>query len=167
LMGLGSYQVIGMMREQKESGIYLALILQMVILFYNPISQIPTSADLKAGQEFVQYLSTLDGRVYLVDHPYLLSLAGKNAHAHNSATWDVLRGSEENRGKIILEAELSEAIKNQAFSVIITDTQWDILPHLKKYYELKEYAFQGNGYFYPVTGVRIRPAQIYLPKKLQ
>jgi hypothetical protein len=167
LMGLGSYQVLGMIREKKEAGVYFILIVQMAILFYNPINQFPTSADLKAGQEFVQYLSTLDGRVYLVDHPYLLSLAGKNAHAHNSATWDVLRGGEENRGKIILEAELSEAIKNQAFSVIITDTQWDILPRLKKYYELKEYAFQGNGYFYPVTGVRIRPTQIYLPKKLR
>jgi 4-amino-4-deoxy-L-arabinose transferase-like glycosyltransferase len=167
LMGLGSYQVLGVIREQKESGVYLVLIVQMAILFYYPISQIPTSEDLKAGQEFVQYLSSLDGRVYILDHPYLLTLAGKPGYAHNSATWDILRAREENRGKTILEAELSQALKNQVFSVIITDTQWDILPHLEKYYKIKDYAFKGNGYFYPVAGARIRPTHIYFPKVLQ
>jgi 4-amino-4-deoxy-L-arabinose transferase-like glycosyltransferase len=171
LMGLGSHKILEIVREQngdrKEAVVYFFLIVQMAILVYNPFVQIPSLADVNAGQEFVQYLSSQKGRIYIADHPYLLAYAGKETHAHNAAVDDVLRGKKANRGKALLNAELSGAIKDQTFAMIISDTQWDVLPHLEKYYEIKDYAFKGNGYFYPITGVRIRPTHIYFPKVLQ
>jgi 4-amino-4-deoxy-L-arabinose transferase-like glycosyltransferase len=171
LMGLGSHKILEIVRERsgdrKEAVVYFSLIVQLAILVYNPFAQIPSLADVNAGQDFVQYLSLQKGRIYIADHPYLLAFAGKETHAHNAAVDDVLRGKKDNRGKTLLKAELSEAIKNQTFAMIITDTQWDVLPHLEKYYELKDYAFKENGYFYPVTGARIRPTHIYFPKVLQ
>jgi hypothetical protein len=171
LMGLGSHNVLEIIRGQsedrKEAAVYFSLIIQMAILVYNPLAQIPSLADVSAGQDFVQYLSLQKGRIYVADHPYLLAFAGKETHAHNAAVDDVLRGKKDNRGKTLLNVELSEAIKNQSFAIIITDTQWDVLPRLEKYYEIKDYAFKGNEYFYPVTGARIRPTHIYFPKVLQ
>lgn len=146
----------------------LACLMQFAILLYNPFAQIPSAADKAAGYKFVELISNVDGEVYLPDHGYLSTLAGKSTYAHHIAVWDTLRGNHSNDGKDILSKDLSRAIQNQEFDVIIMDTNWNICcPDIKNYYTLSGEVFHDDDVFYPVTGWRIRPTYIYTANRLE
>src|SRR5262249_14888594 len=66
--------------------------LQLLLLVYDPTAQIPTPADLRAGDRLVQLMRSVPGDVFLPMHGYLPSLAGKATWAHAQAIDDVSRG---------------------------------------------------------------------------
>ena len=82
-----------------EGLIEIACLIQLVILIYNPFAQIPTKADLEAGNTLVKMLSEVKGTVFVPDDSYLPALAGKSTFANNSAIWDVLRGDQPTRAR--------------------------------------------------------------------
>lgn len=175
LFGLGLHELQGLIDQQpavhkSKEGILLqtACLLQFAILFYNPFTQIPTKADLTEGQELVQYLSTMDESVYMPDHGYLLTLAGKRTFAHHGALWDVLRTDELTAGKVQLSAELEEAIRDQTYDVIILDAGGNFCCRaIDQYYTKVGEIFDNDISFFPVTGDKRRPTYIYEANRLR
>lgn len=156
-------------RDRAEILIHFACLIQLVMLFYNPFAQIPTNSDLIAGYKLVQFISEVDGDVYLPNHGYLSTLAGKKTYAHQSAIWDVLRGNQQTTGKIMLTEDLKDVIRQQFFDVIILDPEtWNYCCRkIDKYYTMDRNVFQDETVFYPVTGQKVRPLYIFLAKRLK
>ncbi len=175
LFGLGLHE-LRKIADQLQFGyktrakvlIHLACLSQLVILFYNPYAQIPTSEDLKAGNQLVQLIAGVKGEVFLVDHGYISTLAGKKTYAQHSAIWDILRGDQQTPGRALLEENLTNAIRNQTFAMIILDSDWNYCcKEIDKYYSKTGVVFQDETVFYPVTGGEKRPTYIYVPKQLK
>ena len=175
LFGLGLHELLKI-TDQFQSDyktrakvlIHLACLSQLVILFYNPYAQLPTNADRKAGNQLVQLIAGVKGDVFLVDHGYISTLAGKKTYAQHSAIWDILRGNQQTPGRTLLEEDLTNAIRHQAFDMIILDSDWNYCcKEIDKYYSKTGVVFQDETVFYPVTGGEKRPTYIYVPKKLK
>jgi len=146
----------------------IACLIQLAILGYNPYDQIPTASDLKAGYDLIHYISSVDGEVYLPDHGYLPTLAGKKTYAHHSTIWDVVRADQQNPASVMLRQELRSAISQQVFSMIILDSEWNYCcQQIDGYYSKEGQVFDDNEAFYPVTGWKRRPSYIYLPRLFQ
>jgi hypothetical protein len=140
------------------------------MLSYNPFAQIPTKADLDAGNTLVKMVSEVKGTVFLPDHSYLPALAGKLPSANNSAIWDVLRGDQSTQGKALLSANISAAIQKQSFDEIIVDGDIDLdwcCAGIDKSYTRVGEVFQNQTVFYTVTGDKKRPTYIYLANRLK
>jgi len=155
-------------KYRAEGVLYLACLVQMGVLIYNPYNQVPTETDLRAGYDLVRFISKVEGEVYLPDHGYLSSLAGKKTYAHHSTIWDVVRADQQNPARNMLEQELQRAISQQFFSMIILDSDWNYCcQQIDGFYARAGEVFQEEGVFYPVTGWARRPSIIFLPKRLQ
>lgn len=172
LFGLGAsrlapktLRILGRQQPVKI-GLYLLCIAQFALLAYNPGAQIPTQADLEAGQQLVQRIARLPGDVYLPNHGYLAAQAGKKFLAHHSAIWDVMRGDNTSPVKAALEKELKKAVRQKRFSAVLLDSEkWYYLPGLPTFYQPAEYGLSQEGkVFLPVTGAPTRPKFLYLPK---
>jgi 4-amino-4-deoxy-L-arabinose transferase-like glycosyltransferase len=175
LFGLGLSEFITYINQlheihikKLEIMIQIACLIQFVILMYNPFTQIPTKADLDAGNNFVQFLSNVDGEVYLPDHGYLLTLAGRKTYAHHSAIWDVLRTSQQNPVKAMLLDDLDTAIRQQVFDMIILDSGGNYCcREIEQFYTKGGDVFQDDATFFPVTGDKRRPTYIYIANRLK
>ena len=155
-------------KVRVEILIHVACLIQLITLFYDPFAQIPTESDLQAGYELVSLISKVDGDVYLPDHGYITTLAGKKTYAHHSAIWDILRGNKQTKGKAILLDDLDYAIRQQIFDMIIFDSAWNYCcSELNQYYTRKGVVFEDETVFYPVTGWKRRPTHIYISKRLE
>jgi hypothetical protein len=177
LFGLGLAGLLKLIRQvpdeyrgRLEVLIQTACLIQLLILLYNPFAQIPTKADLDAGNSLVKMLSEVKGAVFMPDHSYLPGMAGKATYAHESAIWDVLRGNQQTNGKALLTAELSNAIHQQSFDKIIVDSDLDLYwccVDIDQYYTLEGEVFQDQSAFYTVTGDKKRPTYIYVANRLK
>jgi 4-amino-4-deoxy-L-arabinose transferase-like glycosyltransferase len=157
-------------RGRLEGMIHTACLIQLVLLFYNPFAQIPTQADLDAGNALVKTLSEVHGPVFVPDHSYLPVLAGKDSYANNSAIWDVLRGNQLTKGKTTLATEIDNAIRQQSFDEIIVDGDLDLYwccSGIDQYYTRVGELFQDQKTFYTVTGDKKRPTYIYIANRLR
>jgi hypothetical protein len=153
---------------RTEPFVYVACLIQLVILAYNPFAQIPSKEDLIEGNQLVVYLSNIDGQVYLPDHGYLLSRSGKNSYAHHAAIWDVLRTDQITEGKEILDTQLEGTIQSQLFDFIIMDEEGNFCcPDIDTYYTRVGEVFDDDTSFYPVTGDKRRPTYIYIANRLR
>jgi hypothetical protein len=65
------------------------LILQFVILAYDPSRAIPTSRDWNAGFQLIHELRAIPGDVFLPQFPGYLTMAGKRTVAHDVAVCDL------------------------------------------------------------------------------
>jgi hypothetical protein len=176
LFGLGLSTALKTIRQlpvehkiRLEGLVQAAVLIQLVMLVYNPFAQLPTSADLDAGYQLIQKLSHVKGEVYLPDHGYLPTLAGKRTYAHQAAIWDILRGEKPSKGKTILVQDLQNALQNQVFDEIILDSELDLnwcCGGIDQTYIQAGQVFQDQETFYPVTGDKFRPTYIYIAKRL-
>jgi hypothetical protein len=177
LFGMGLAGLLKLIRQvpadyrgRLEVLIQTACLIQLAILLYNPFAQIPTKADLDAGNTLVKMLSEVKGTVFLPDHSYLPALAGKSTYANNSAIWDVLRGDQQTNGKALLTANISSAIQQQSFDEIIVDGDLDLdwcCNGIEQYYTRVGEVFQNQSVFYTVTGDKKRPTYIYVANRLK
>ena len=173
LFGLGLSEILKftsqlqeVFKRRLEILVQIACLIQLMILFYNPFSQIPTKTDQVEGEKLVQFLSDVDGTVYLPDHGYLLTLAGKRTYAHHGAIWDVLRTDQLTPGKVLLTENLEAAIREQIFDMIIIDAGGNFCcREIDRYYTRVGEVFQDETSFYPVTGDKRRPTYIYVPNR--
>ena len=174
-LGLGGLlkftrQVQADTRGRLDGLIHAACLIQLVILFYNPFAQIPSKADLQAGNTLVKMLSEVKGTVFVPDDSYLPALAGKRTFANNSAIWDVLRGDQQTSGKAILAADITNAIRQQSFDEIIIDSDLDLqwcCAGIDQTYTRVGRVFQDPTVFYTVTGDKKRPTDIYIANRLK
>jgi hypothetical protein len=154
-------------RNRIETMVYIVCLIQLGILHYNLNAQIPTNSDLKAGNQFVKLISEVKGEVYLPDHGYLSSLAGKKTYAQQSAIWDVLRGNQQSIAYPLLTEDLNNAIQNQKFDMIIFDSDWNACcTDIDKYYLKTGEVFEKGTSFYPVTGWHRQPTYIYIARRI-
>jgi len=146
--------------------IYLICILQFGsgALRYNPAQFIPTKMDLEAGRKFINTMAQIEGEVFIPDHGYLPTLAGKKSYAHAMAIDDVLKS----KGKIKenLVDEIKKNIREKKYSAIILDGFEPFCQReIEKYYERTGSVFNDETVFFPVTAIKKRPEFIYIPKR--
>jgi len=178
LFGLAAhtaFQFIQIVPEGKqklvETSIYLICIVQFSVLFYNPLHQIPTQDDLEAGRELVNTIQQIKGDVFVPCHGYLPALAGKNRYADESAIAElvgIFGGGPKEESKKIMN-ELMQAIREKRFGAIIIDIPADswlkwLRKGVEKYYIIQQPTFYDRTVFWPVTGRKVRPQVIYVPK---
>jgi 4-amino-4-deoxy-L-arabinose transferase-like glycosyltransferase len=158
-------------QKLAEIAIYIVCIGQFFMLFYNPLQQIPARDDLEAGRKLVNTIRQIKGDVLVPCHAYLPVLAGKGWYADESALAELVAmfgGEPTEQGKKITN-ELSQAIKEKRFDAIILnapDDPWliQLREKVEKYYAMKQPAFDNKTAFWPVTGRKVRPEFIYVPK---
>ena len=139
----------------------IALAGQLVLLAYNPSSQIPTAADRRGGDVLLAELRSLRGTVLLTGHGYYLTRTGHPTVAQGAALSDVLRAPKV-RGHDELAGELREAIDQEQFDYVIVDSspQFSYLPSdFEQHYRMvRRLSPQAR----PVTGTLTAPASIWV-----
>lgn len=174
LFGLGLHEFLQFLqkisaqeRQTLQKLVYAACLVQFFLLAYNPYEQLPSAADRQAGELLLRQLASVQGEIYLPDHGYLASLAGKHSYSHQSAIWDIVRGNRASAAKTILRQAFADAIRQQKFDLILFDSTWNYCcGELERYYTLTGSVFPDEEGFYPLTGARRRPTFIYTAKRL-
>jgi len=155
----------GLLRRNLALG---ACILQLILLYYPIGAQIPTLSDLRAGQALLTEIREQPGEVYVLFHPELALMAGKQTYA----SWDSMFQLEGNYGGGDIEearrvkAEMSNAMARHKFSMIILDKDLNwVWGHPEKYYYMRtDPVFDRSDVFWPVTGWPVRPTWVMFPK---
>ncbi len=112
----------GVLKKSSEGRIlfWSGLLLQALMLLYNPKPFLPTKADLAAGKKLLSLIKSFDGPVYLPSHSFIARLAGKRqSFAHIMAVEDVRRADPE-RGRKLLE-QLCRAFFGRKFAAVLLD----------------------------------------------
>jgi 4-amino-4-deoxy-L-arabinose transferase-like glycosyltransferase len=139
------------------SALWLAISIQFICLIYNPIQQIPTQADRKAGDALVSELHNASGDVLIPYHNYLALFAGKKVNFH-MVTFDEIRGRFSKK-----HPELRDILKqfhSTPFSLLIMDLPDNLIINNHCAY-IQNINYESAGTFYPVTGYSVRPTIRY------
>ncbi len=150
--------------------ILVMVMVQLVLLRFDPRDCLPTQADREAGYALVDRLANMPGEVVVSAHPYLLMLAGKPVHAHQPAFMTFIGGfggETDELGRAEL-ANMRQDIAAKRYSTIILDgpkkagaSAWFV--PLEGHYRLAERVFDDPGVFMPVTGATRQPTFILVP----
>ncbi len=173
LFGLGTCEALRLIRAranrlQALAVIYVCLLclIQFGTLRYNPVAQIPTQADVAAGQHMLQVISSLPGEVYMPSHGYLPALAGKRSYGSGMAMFDMQRDTPV-RARLIDETRT--AIRERKFASMVLDApaswfsdMW--FPEVYENYQNQSVLFDDPEVLWPVTGMRTRPQFVVVPK---
>lgn len=178
LFGLAAHAAFQLPRPESDSkrvlveiSVYLICIVQFCLLFYNPFKQVPTPNDLEAGKKLVSTIQQIKGDALVPCHAYLPVLAGKNWHVDESAFAElvgIFGGGQTEQSERLMN-ELRQSIKEKRFDVIIINAPADswimqLRKEVEKHYALKRLVFDNKTVFWPVTGRRIRPEYIFVPR---
>jgi len=156
----------------KYTALFYGLLLFQLALFQfdfpsktwnNPFRWIPTDADKQAGDNFVEELKQIEGDVLISNHPYLLLMAGKKLCAHTAGVDDVLRG-DDGRVKDELLGEIRRRIEVGEYAAIVLEREWIFRRDVEKHYQFSRKIFADDQVFWPITGWRTRPEEIWVPK---
>jgi hypothetical protein len=110
-------------------------------------------------------MKLIKGDVFLPNHGYLPVMAGKSSYAHTVGMWDIWTSNNE-RAKIMLRYEIYQAIHEKRFGAMILNGNWfKSKRYIRKYYKKPKVVFHDESVFWPITGRRIRPHLIFLPKE--
>ena len=140
-------------------------LIQFAMLAYNPFLLVPNAADRKAGDYLVKTISNLSGDIMVPGHGFLPYLAGKTRYAHEVAVKNLTR-IDQGPIKDKLEKEIAAAIESKRFNALILDRHDWLRPFLTRDYEFEKNIILDPKAFWPVTGKKLRPNFIYIPKKL-
>lgn len=140
--------------------IFLALVIQFVLLLYKPERAIPKEENLKGGRQFIELIAKVEGEVFIPGHSYISRYAGKKSYAHFVLLNDLFITQRPEKNKLIYEWE--NALITAKFDLIILDSNIH-LPFLDKYY-----IYTGNisneATFITSTG-NTYPYKLFVPKK--
>jgi len=151
-----------------QAVLILAVALQFVALTYSPQQQIPSLLDRQQGERLQQLIASFPGEVYLSDHPWYAGDMDKPTQAQDMAVRDILRASDSEEWKRLLEEAMAAAIVEQKYAALIVDFEDFPLrvPDFEVYYELVDSGLSGDA-FLPVTGWDRKPAYLYVRRTLQ
>lgn len=147
--------------------LYFSIFLQFIMLKYNPLNHIPTSADYIAGNRLIETVSSFKGDVFIPFHSYYPAMAGKEMFVHKMPFEDVLIGFPER-----FPQTLREKIEKRQFAAIIYD--WEIRPDtvnpleqeiIGKYIKADEITYRTSKTFMPLSGLKVRPRFVYVPRQ--
>jgi hypothetical protein len=140
-------------------------VMQFAFMRYTPGDQIPSNADRMAGDQFVGWLKTIPGDVWVVDHPGYAILAGKTSFAGEGGMEDVLRGKTPH-AKAALENSIAQNIHDQHFSAIILDGSQDARgfpADWKQYYEQMPGSAMPSDKGHPIVNGTGIPRDVWVP----
>lgn len=139
-------------------------VLQLLLLWYDPRQQLPTSRSRDAGRALVSVIAATPGDVLLPQHGYLGALAGKRTFAHSMAVYDVMRAGKP-ADAARLAAEFHQALSRREFGAVIADRldPWIRIDLEAEYRRIGPAVAEADA-FWPLTGLRIRPEDVYVPK---
>lgn len=140
-----------------QSILWLVISIQFIALIYDPIIQIPTQADIAAGDNLVSEIRTAPGDVLIPYHNYLALYAKKKVFFHFVAFNDV------RSIRTRIKPELRNILQQfhaTPFSLLIMDLPDDLIQN-DHCADKQEIAYETAGAFYPVTGYIVRPALRY------
>jgi 4-amino-4-deoxy-L-arabinose transferase-like glycosyltransferase len=168
LLGLGFAAALRLAAGRSRLAGTLVLVMclcQFGLVSYNPLKQVPTEQDRRAGGELLQLVSGTEGDVFVPHHGYVTSRTGKGIHAHWMALYDILRSSGDMAE--VMKAELQQAVRQRRYQLMIGDDDgWleDEVEMLDSHYVDIGPVFDSPDVFYPVTGMRARPEHIWIPR---
>ena len=110
-------------------------------------------------------LARIDGEVFVPDHGFLPSLAGKGRYAHSQAIWDVLT-FDKGPAKVLLTGDIQRAIQEKRFSAIILPKEEFKIGTVAFNHDIEigGTIFFDTSIFLPVTGAHKRVKYIFVPK---
>lgn len=135
----------------------------------HPAQVIPAAADRAAGDRLVAGIHELGGTVAIPTDPGLSLLAGQPTVAHQDATYDVLRATDQ-AAIASFERSVTAAVAAHRFSAIITDGPGPPLGYpaaLGRYYQRCPQPLLAGvppAVFEPVAGAAGRPAFVWVPR---
>lgn len=169
--GLGLHRLVTLQRVSaygrrvgRELVVYVACLVQLGLLAYDPRPQVPTRADRQAGDALVARLAQTEGSVWVQAHGYLAVRAGRPPTAHAMAVRDLLEPGT-GPGEA-LRRELVGAIRRRRFAAIVCDRlAFGFEEPIEEHYALHERLFDAPGIFVPVTGLKVRPEILLVPRR--
>lgn len=141
----------------------LLLAAQLVWLVYSPAALVPRTADRLAGDEVVRRLTMVEGEVFLPHHGYLARRAGKPEVAHTLAMDNVFL-DDTGPARQDLEAEVRGALASQRFGAAVIESDARYAPWILEGYEPRARLVDAPDTFWPVSGGRLRPETLALPR---
>jgi Glycosyltransferase family 87 len=145
--------------------VFVAAIAQFALLAYNPLAQIPGSADVRAGDRFVADLRQLPGPVYLPGSGWLLERLGQSPTAHAGAVGDILRGHAQG-SNLRFVRDLRHLVAEHKFGAIVVESprQYSYLPrNIARYYCIAG-RIPRHDFPRPLTGTQVVPATVWMPR---
>jgi 4-amino-4-deoxy-L-arabinose transferase-like glycosyltransferase len=140
-----------------------AMLVQLAVLVYDPRHHLPTAADRAAGDALVRRIASIPGEVFIPHHGYLARDAGKRAYAHTLAMDNVFL-DDEGPARRDLEGELVRALAEKGFGAVLMESDGRYGEAILAGYEPRAPLFDDAGVFWPVTGGRLRPEVLCLPR---
>lgn len=148
--------------ETNRLLVYLLILVQFIVLNYNPLQAIPTSKDLEGGKKFLKEISKFKGDIFVPCHSFIPTYSGKKSMAHAVVIHDLLISNSSLKVKLL--NEIKDNFKNKRYEAVILNSEWE-MEELDKYYDKAGSIFSENEQsFFTVIG-KTRPDIIYLPKK--
>lgn len=147
--------------------ILCAAIIQLALVFYFPIDQVPTNGDRAYGNKLVTFLKRHNGDVFMSSGSYLKLYAGKGINAHVMSIDDILRsscGDEAIKSK--LKKNMSDSLRTGKYSKVIISSSLlskDLQEAIDQNYKYSRRLFSPGPNFIPVTGGRVKPELLYRP----
>ena len=141
----------------------LALAVQLGLLVWDPIAQVPTYADRASGQQLVETLGHLPGRLFIPSHDYLARRAGRAPTANLMPLMDVVKGADGPVEKGLWKA-LHDSLTARAWGAIVLDSRdWLLEEAQTAGYRVVARTFNRADAFWPRTGMRSRPEWVLVP----
>jgi 4-amino-4-deoxy-L-arabinose transferase-like glycosyltransferase len=141
----------------------LLVVAQLGWLVYVPSGLLPKAHDRDAGDRIVHRLSELDGEIFIPHHGYLARLAGKRETAHTLAMDNVFL-DDHGPARRDLEAEVRGALAGRRFGAAVIESDRRYASWILEGYVPRERLIGRPDAFWPVTGGRLRPETLALPK---
>ncbi len=146
-------------------GLAIALV-QLLALYYNPTSEkmvIASKHQESGGPEFLAALRAMPGEVYVPDHCYIPTLAGKKSHSHITSYFNLMEMHDSVSRE--LKQEFDSAFANKRFSAIILDDHGDARRDSTDGYHFARKIFTTPNIFLSRWGSgATRPDFVYLPR---
>jgi hypothetical protein len=141
----------------------LVVLGQFALLAYDPARHLPSTADRQAGTALVARIAAIPGEVYVPHHGYLARLAGKRGFAHTLAMDNVFL-DDTGPAERDLAGELSRALSERRFSAVLIESDGRYRKAILEFYEIRGPLFDRPDVFWPVTGGRLRPELLAVPR---
>ncbi|HPS02341.1 MAG TPA: hypothetical protein PLA90_12455, partial [Candidatus Sumerlaeota bacterium] len=146
----------------KQACLYGLVLLQFVLVAYDPRPLVPSKADREAGEALVERLKGIEGDVWVAFHGHLGPMAGKPVRAIYYQPLMTMPSPGEAKPGTVPES-LDRAVREQRFAAILFDAHslpegWDA------YYQEAGPVFERRDVFWPVTGYKTRPKAIFVPR---
>jgi hypothetical protein len=139
----------------------LAASCQLASQLYSPSDSVPSLALRTSQQQFVDWLHSFPGDVFVVSHPYEAVLAGKPLHAEEDAIHDALRPGRTAVNTPLIH-QIQQDIDQESLDAIVLDRTPQAMmvsDPIRKLHSIIGERGSGLIRFLEVTGVLVPPVQ--------